>query len=78
MIGKIMKQFRNKLLKDLYYPPVKVSLGRWNVDDCEKKIHTKIDNSNEDHCGSCKNQKHILIVKKQQDEEEEYMKYFIV
>lgn len=30
-----------------------VLLGRWNVVYCEKKINTKLDLSNEDHCGSC-------------------------
>ena len=28
-------------------------LGRWNLDDCDKKINSKIDLSNEDHCGPC-------------------------
>lgn len=28
-------------------------LGRWNIDYCNKKMNTKIDLSNEDHCGPC-------------------------
>lgn len=28
-------------------------LGRWNIESCSKKIDTKIDLSNEDHCGPC-------------------------
>jgi hypothetical protein len=28
-------------------------LGRWDLDSCNKKINTKIDFSNEDHCGPC-------------------------
>jgi hypothetical protein len=31
----------------------KVILGRWNIDNCNKKRNIKIDFSNEDHCGSC-------------------------
>ena len=36
--------------------PKKV-LGRWNLDYCEKKMNTKIDLANEDHCGPCGNDK---------------------
>jgi hypothetical protein len=28
-------------------------LGRWKIEDCNKKINHKIDLSNEDHCGPC-------------------------
>ncbi len=28
-------------------------LGRWKIEDCNKKINNKIDLSNEDHCGPC-------------------------
>jgi hypothetical protein len=28
-------------------------MGRWNIDYCDKKINSKIDLSNEDHCGHC-------------------------
>ncbi|NDC83795.1 hypothetical protein EB093_09085 [bacterium] len=28
-------------------------LGRWAIESCEKKTNTKIDMSNEDHCGPC-------------------------
>jgi hypothetical protein len=27
--------------------------GRWKIEDCNKKINSKIDLSNEDHCGPC-------------------------
>ena len=27
--------------------------GRWKIEDCSKKINSKIDLSNEDHCGPC-------------------------
>jgi hypothetical protein len=28
-------------------------LGRWKIDECNKKINIKVDMSNEDHCGPC-------------------------
>ena len=28
-------------------------IGRWKIDYCNKKLNTKIDLSNEDHCGPC-------------------------
>jgi len=28
-------------------------LGRWKIENCNKKIDHKIDLSNEDHCGPC-------------------------
>ena len=31
----------------------KKTLGRWNIDYCDKKLNNKIDLSNEDHCGPC-------------------------
>ena len=31
----------------------KTPLGRWNVDYCRKIINTKVELSNEDHCGTC-------------------------
>lgn len=31
----------------------KVPLGRWGINTCQNKINTKVDRSNEDHCGPC-------------------------
>ena len=28
-------------------------LGRWTIEYCDKKMNSKIDLSNEDHCGPC-------------------------
>jgi hypothetical protein len=28
-------------------------LGRWKIEECNKKMNNKIDLSNEDHCGPC-------------------------
>ncbi len=34
-------------------PVAKLTLGRWNREDCYNKINIKVDNANEDHCGTC-------------------------
>jgi hypothetical protein len=31
----------------------KMALGRWAIDNCDKKTGLKVDLSNEDHCGPC-------------------------
>jgi len=46
---KLLKAIWKKFLpKDLPKP-----VGRWNIEDCNKKTNYKIDLSNEDHCGPC-------------------------
>jgi hypothetical protein len=32
---------------------IKLNLGRWNIDYCNKQINRKIDLANTDHCGPC-------------------------
>ena len=43
-ITRIIRKFR----KDDKNP-----LGRWKLEYCDKKRNSKIDLSNEDHCGPC-------------------------
>uniref|UniRef100_A0A6C0KHC7 Uncharacterized protein n=2 Tax=viral metagenome TaxID=1070528 RepID=A0A6C0KHC7_9ZZZZ len=46
---KLLKAIWKKFLpKDLPKP-----VGRWNIEQCNKKTNYKIDLSNEDHCGPC-------------------------
>ena len=49
---KYIKYIKNIIInlipKDLPKP-----LGRWQIENCNKKINNKIDLSNEDHCGPC-------------------------
>lgn len=33
----------------------RISLGRWNLEDCPKKTEKKAHWANEDHCGPCGN-----------------------
>jgi hypothetical protein len=46
-----MKFFKN-LIKRITETQPK-PMGRWNVENCDKKLNQKIDLSNEDHCGPC-------------------------
>ena len=39
----------NKLLPKNIHTPV----GRWRIEHCNIQMNTKIDLSNEDHCGPC-------------------------
>lgn len=39
--------------KLLFLDKTKISLGRWNIEKCDKRINNKIDFANEDHCGPC-------------------------
>ena len=45
---KFIKNLIQKIIKD-----DKKILGRWNMENCDKKTNKKIDLSNEDHCGPC-------------------------
>ena len=47
-----MKYIINFLIKIISKKPL-IPLGRWNIDYCNKRMNTKIDLSNEDHCGPC-------------------------
>jgi hypothetical protein len=47
-IPKFIQSIFKKFVKD-----DKKVLGRWNLENCDKKMNFKIDLSNEDHCGPC-------------------------
>jgi hypothetical protein len=47
-----MKFFKN-IIDKIFKKNLPKPLGRWNIDYCNKKLDTKIDLSNEDHCGPC-------------------------
>jgi hypothetical protein len=48
----ILQQLYTLIVRKKTIPP----LGRWTIYTCDKKTNTKIDFSNEDHCGPCGNQ----------------------
>jgi len=41
------------MLRRLFVTKEKKVLGRWSIEHCDKKLNSKIDLSNEDHCGPC-------------------------
>ena len=45
-------KFHEYIIKT-YSKEDKKILGRWNIESCSKKLDTKIDLANEDHCGPC-------------------------
>jgi len=45
---RIISNVFHRLLK-----PDKKVLGRWQIESCIKKQNSKVDLSNEDHCGPC-------------------------
>ena len=48
----IMK-FITTILKKILPVELPKHVGRWNIDYCNIKTNTKVDLSNEDHCGPC-------------------------
>jgi len=44
--------FIRKMMQTFVRPEKKV-LGRWTIEQCDRKLNAKIDLSNEDHCGPC-------------------------
>ena len=41
------------LLKKIFTKELPKPMGRWKIDQCNKQMISKIDLSNEDHCGPC-------------------------
>jgi hypothetical protein len=41
------------IFRRLFVSEEKKVLGRWSIEHCDKKMNSKIDLSNEDHCGPC-------------------------
>ena len=48
-----MLKYVFNLLNKLAPKDVPTPLGRWRTETCNKALNTKIDLSNEDHCGPC-------------------------
>jgi hypothetical protein len=46
-----MLNYVKKLTKFIKEVPKPV--GRWRIEECDKKMNYKVDLSNEDHCGPC-------------------------
>ena len=48
-----MRTIITTMIKNFFPKQVQRPVGRWNIDYCSVKTNTKIDLSNEDHCGPC-------------------------
>jgi hypothetical protein len=68
-------KYIKSLIKKFIPKNTPLPLGRWRTEQCNKKINSKIDLSNEDHCGPCgqyalekiesRDKKHIYLEKNQ-------------
>lgn len=41
------------IIKKVFPKELPKPIGRWRIEQCNKKMNNKIDLSNEDHCGPC-------------------------
>jgi hypothetical protein len=46
-------KFITRILVKLLPKEVPKPVGRWSIEKCNKKTNSKVDLSNEDHCGPC-------------------------
>ena len=46
-------KFLTRIIKFMTTKDLPRPVGRWRMEDCNKKTNFKIDLSNEDHCGPC-------------------------
>ncbi len=77
-----MKHFTKFLRTFQRHSEPKTVLGRWRIEQCEKKMSYKVDLTNEDHCGPCGN--YILQKREQQNpkmeeenDDEQYVYYLL-
>jgi len=47
----------NRILRRITQENIPLPLGRWKLETCNNRTNQKIDSSNEDHCGTCANDK---------------------
>ncbi len=82
MIQQMFKKINVRSLQQMkaFHMPQKVSPGRWTIETCEKKIFTKTDSSNEDHCGVChkKMETNRCVLSSVQEEDDETFKYYLL
>ena len=46
-------KFIKNIIKKLLPKEIPKPVGRWRLENCNKQMDTKVDLSNEDHCGPC-------------------------
>ena len=45
--------FIKNIVKNILPKQIPKPVGRWRIEECNQQMNTKIDLSNEDHCGPC-------------------------
>jgi len=53
MLKNYLKSIISNVIKNIMPIEIPKPLGRWKIENCNKKVNDKIDLSNEDHCGPC-------------------------
>jgi hypothetical protein len=46
-------KFITTIIKKIFSNEIPKPIGRWRIEHCNKQMNSKIDLSNEDHCGPC-------------------------
>ena len=46
-------KYITSIIKKIFSKELPKPIGRWRIEECNKKTNNKIDLSNEDHCGPC-------------------------
>jgi len=49
-----IKKYITTIIKNIFLKEIPVApMGRWRIEQCSTQMNSKIDLSNEDHCGPC-------------------------
>jgi hypothetical protein len=46
-------KYLTTIIKKIFPKELPKPVGRWRIENCNKQMNSKIDLSNEDHCGPC-------------------------
>ena len=46
-------KYITSIIKKIFLKELPKPIGRWRIENCNKILNSKIDLSNEDHCGPC-------------------------
>lgn len=75
---KYIKTIVNAVINKVIPKALPKPVGRWSIEECNVKMNTRIDLSNEDHCGPCgqyaleKTEKKVLTVQHDQTHNNEH------
>ena len=52
-IKTIVKSVVKNVINNIIPKELPKPVGRWSIEECNVKMNTRVDLSNEDHCGPC-------------------------